>query len=492
MVLIPDAHLLHEAGKVLRALTLFSDNPKLGIIQFKQYIFNLPYSIGTRMAGAAMRAFWGAVLKVKNLIGSVGLYGHNALLRTEYLRKYSGAEKDHVSEDLVLALLERIAGIEVIYVDFVEGGEGIETTLAAYQKPTTTKWASGTEAIHRGDFYRKEYLPERGLPLWEKLCTWASMAFYFIVNYWVPFGVTAYVISCLAIGVAPFALLARYYAGIGIVFALAINLLMLVQRSQETGGTGVLSLLRFLLPRGFSFWTHLIPSQAYGVSLGKKEREEYVTSLKGPGLESLPFWGGKSKDKTIGHKEKVAYTEWNDLYHRGRRGFIVALINLPFIIFGTIVLKPFDPFLYIISILYVGVIINWLLLGFPFNPNPFRKNLDIINALRKVEPTPSGLAGIAFTLHNGKKKIKRIKNLYSKFTASLIHVRRLRIQGDIQASKDLENSIKDDIWNNLKKGEKQSLTLINKWRGLQGKEEINPEDMVYDMFSPIFFSNSFY
>jgi len=66
---------LEDARKLIRMASRFDENPKLGIIQFKQYIFNWPYLLSTRVIRYAIGSFWSTVLHAKMLFGFVGFMG---------------------------------------------------------------------------------------------------------------------------------------------------------------------------------------------------------------------------------------------------------------------------------------------------------------------------------------------------------------------------------------------------------------------------------
>ncbi|HPM00204.1 MAG TPA: glycosyltransferase family 2 protein, partial [Bacillota bacterium] len=257
------------------------------------------------MVAAAINSWWAGNLRAKQAIGSVGFYGHNALMSVPYLRDCFGMQPDLVSEDLITAILLRLAGAEVVYRDYLQLGEGIETTHFQYVTPTQ-KWSAGAIELMRSKMFRR-YLYAPNIPISEKIDTLFGLAHYWIINrYMLPANVL-FVLGTIVFGIAAYSVLPWQFAVFSIFFSIMVNIFMLVDLSHTKGGLTSLPILRtaigligagwswlkfiflgnpnwsifshserknFVILGGFLYWVTLHVTQSRGVDLGKREKAE--------------------------------------------------------------------------------------------------------------------------------------------------------------------------------------------------------------------------
>ncbi|NQU73985.1 MAG: NUDIX domain-containing protein, partial [Candidatus Omnitrophica bacterium] len=385
-----------DARRLLGALTEF-DDPNLGIIQFSQYISNARYSTGAGLTKEAIGSFWRNELRAKGGIGFVGFYGHNGLLRTEFLRNLEGPQSDYVSEDLMIALLFRYHGADVMHRDYLELGEGIENTLGQYTFPTTRKWSQGTMEILLGRGY-KNFFWSGGIPLTEKLDARYGIGFYKDMNRLAPYGIVLFTLSAILLGINAFSILPALMGIVGMLMSVSINLVMIVYLWEKMGLLKGIGNFTANFPKRFLFWTPLIPNQATGVEIGLAEKAEYITSRKGHGL-----W----------HDSAL------DIYERIIKGAHISFFILPVLIFSFFSL-PFSLTMYLMYILYIGVGVSFLFGPYLFNPNMLNRYASLVDALSRTETEPKyQRVGLAFAMAYGKYKLDRLWKLIGALSPAI-------------------------------------------------------------------------
>ncbi|MDD4899668.1 MAG: hypothetical protein PHG68_03645, partial [Candidatus Omnitrophica bacterium] len=278
---------VEDSWKRLRCAERFDQDPTLGILNYRQYIFNRPNTQATMTFGSAIAGKWGPYLRWRSLFGGQGFYGHGADLDTEYLWFYDGAAPDFVAEDLQVYMGFLEHGIQAGQEERTRMGEGIEQSQGQYQKPTTYKWSQATNQIRLGDNYRmRNRLPN--IPLNVKEDIRVGIGFYDFINYYATSAIMFYSAAALALGVAMHSVLPWYWAIGGVAFMMAINSFMLVQYWEQKGNnpkiTGVstaialgLGIIAFKL--GIVGWFGLIILGILGFLIGLRPIREWIKFL---------------------------------------------------------------------------------------------------------------------------------------------------------------------------------------------------------------------
>ncbi|NQT90762.1 MAG: (d)CMP kinase, partial [Candidatus Omnitrophica bacterium] len=348
-----------DADKILNALGEFEANPKCGIVVFRQYIYNEEYDLATSKSADPINAWWGATLSAKWKVGSVGFYGHNALIDAENMKACLAIEPDFVSEDLKSATAMRREDADVIYRDYLQLGEGIETSLDQYRVPTS-KWSGGA-VEYKGGFGHTSYWGSPNIPIAEKVDTSFGLGFYTIIHRFIMAAFFWHVISSLVIGINSFGILSPIFGVIGVSLSVAVNILMLIQLWKDYGArlgpvSPFIKWLTILVPFGFLYWTALIASQSQGNVKGRNESVAFIRSQKGASIDE------------IGSDE--------DIYQAWKTGIRFASIMLPAVIVGQIVISVVSAvvplYLILASILYIGALLSMLISPYLFNYSTYR------------------------------------------------------------------------------------------------------------------------
>ncbi|MFA6350371.1 MAG: HEAT repeat domain-containing protein, partial [Candidatus Omnitrophota bacterium] len=398
-----------DAAKLVNAVSEFAFDPDLAIITFRQYISNLSYNLQTRIAGHAINSWWGGNLRAKLGIGSVGFYGHNALLNVRYLKQFFGMQPDLVSEDLITACVMRLAGKKVVYRDYLQLGEGMETNLNQYSD-TTGKWSAGAKELMRSRMFWR-YMFSFNIPISEKIDTLFGLGHYWNTNRYMVAANVLFTLGSIVFGIAAYNVLPWHFAFLGIFFSVIINVFMIGDLAHMRGIFGSLwSWLKYFLlgnpdfkfrktqsvqflsklvhlnfkqayyvyPEnrhwvplgGFLYWVALHTTQSAGVDQGAREKAKWFTAAKGPGLDPLPR-------SILSKKFKWAF--WLAGIMLPLIIATIALSALPIVaqsgiiaspVFGflmELIIKPFSPKLYLALVLYILFFGAILMAPFVFN-----------------------------------------------------------------------------------------------------------------------------
>ncbi|MBF0254654.1 MAG: hypothetical protein HQL11_06000, partial [Candidatus Omnitrophica bacterium] len=295
-----------DARKLIHTGNEFIENPNLGIMQYRTYIFNSPYSFTTEAVRWAIGAFWGPVLRTRNAVGSPSFHGHNADLRNEFLFRNEGAAPDFVSEDFLVAMsfegsgtvhrsllspvidfVKRAAGSRVgkpqkepVYERFaiesrtndaVHYGEGQETDAQAYGGTTTRKWSSGTADGGMSEKLRELYADPK-VPAAVKVDFKFGVGFYTILNRLAPYATLLYLFSLFWIGADQYAVLYRSFIYLTFMLGNTISIGTWHTYEEMKGGKikGTGAFLKDFVTKLFGNWGPRVSSQGNSAELGLK------------------------------------------------------------------------------------------------------------------------------------------------------------------------------------------------------------------------------
>ncbi len=490
---------LEDARKLLQVLNRFNEDPKLGGLQFRQYIFNEAYNRQTQVATEAVNSFWGALLRLKSRFGSVGFYGHNGIFRTQALMDCETMQPSHISEDLLIALALRSYGWNVGYEDRLQLGEGEETLNAMYAGPTG-KWAQGsTRPELQSSRVFKLYLLSPNVPFAEKIDTLFNLGFYGMVHYFSVPAIFSFVLGSFIIGTNPFTVLHPIYIAVGWGMSQSIGIYSLSQFWERNGYfEGTLKWMAFLfLQGGFFYWTALIGTQTEGLKKGLKEKGAWFTAAKDQGTES--------------------YT-WANLFFLYYFGILVALpllsitplfapltpwlLLVPALIFFGILLwhKRIIPFEVMMAILWVAplvvsvfvfntgggvllsalfylyVLISFIVSPFAFNTNPARLRVAVYEALATLENDNEKFSEVGLALSQSENKVNRVLEL-SQDLQKVIELRGAAVNKEQANVNKLLNEL-------LKEKEREFLLTERQDKRFTNEDGLLVSDYLFEFYRP--------
>lgn len=285
-----DTEIRREAAEKMPNILLeFTKDPKLALVQLKQYVFNEKYNIITKIQSIPTNTWWTMTLRAKNRIGLVLGYGHAILLRTEFMKEQEGIQPDYGSaEDIMEGLKFRTRGLNTKYIDYLELGEGAETSLDAVMAQIE-RWATSVARLVRKKGF-KDFLFETKIPLNEKIDTLFGLGFFFEKPL-----ILTLLFSCIIINIIlkinPSLSLSPWLLFTGWIFvtSLAVNGTMFLYLIEKRGVVkGILKAVVTSLVV-FPIYISLIPIHSQGVIKGYfgKGRIEFIPSDKSPISNSI-------------------------------------------------------------------------------------------------------------------------------------------------------------------------------------------------------------
>ena len=179
-----------ENINVLRVLTEFNRNPRLGIVLPRIQVISERLTAAGR-AFAAAEPVWNAiVMRFKQRMDALGFYG-KGFMRIEFLKEYEGFPDDLVSEDIVQAFMLMLYGMETKHIEYLDTWWRAPLSLLSMIAPLG-KWSAGSaEFLMERAF--KRFMFSKIIPWNKKIGTIVTGWFYW-KKPWVVFSIITFII----------------------------------------------------------------------------------------------------------------------------------------------------------------------------------------------------------------------------------------------------------------------------------------------------------
>ena len=333
------------------ALKEFTLNSNLAGIQFKVYVYNEPFSTTTKSVAIAENSWWGLDLRVKDKLGTTGLYGH-LIFRTEFLKRFEGIQDDSVAEDILTSVRLLKEGFDTKYIEYMRIGKGFNVTHAGMSIPYR-RYPMGAIESGLSKPFMEFLLSDR--VSWDKKAETLFMASHYPTQPFIILATIAYIVGAYLLPFNPYISLPIIFFFLGLILAETINLGALLYMIENYG---------FL--KGITEYLRAFPElTVFHVSFIPHYHERTEKALK-----------GYAKFIVTRSSNILTHESWKTIYERNRFGF-----KLGAVLVSLIILTPFQGLgLFVASLLFILNSFIWLTAPFILNParNKIEKVKDVI------------------------------------------------------------------------------------------------------------------